>query len=140
MKKRGPVVYTSLQSGEQIKEIEGYPDYFVTSFGRVLSVRALGNTKGAKQTPLREIQLSFGTGRYHYANIFNENGFRHSLRVNRLVYQYFNPKGEPLKEGFVIDHIDHNKINNNITNLRQITHSENTVSYFNHKRKLQQNA
>lgn len=126
-KKRGPVTYTALQQGEQMKQITGYPHYYITNFGRVLSTRPIGNT--LKPSNLREISLSYGNERYFYANIYNENNFRSSLKVSRLVYQHFNDKEDYLKEGYVIDHIDGNKLNNHIDNLRQITQSENILHY-----------
>jgi hypothetical protein len=131
-KKRGPVTYTALQQGEQMKRIQGYPHYYITNFGRVLSTRPMGNT--TRPSDLREISLSYGNERYFYANIYNENNYRTSLRVNRLVYQHFNTNNDALKEGYVIDHIDHNKLNNHIDNLRQITPSENTLHYHRNKK------
>lgn len=131
-KTRGKVTYTQLQNGEQMKPIEGYPDYFVTTFGRILSVRPIG--RGNKKTALREITLSFGGEKYYYCNIFNDKSVRCSLRVHRLVYQYWNKIGDSLKEGFVVDHIDENKLNNHIDNLQQITQSDNLIKHHRTKR------
>lgn len=135
-KTRGPVKYTELQKNEIMEEIQGYPDYYITNFGRLLSLKRLGNISGTNFKPprLREVTLSYGSEKYFYANIYNEYGIRMSLRVHRLVYQYFNPKKEGLKEGYVIDHIDHNKLNNHIDNLRQITWSENSLHFQKYKR------
>lgn len=136
-KTRGPVTYTELQENEIMLEIDGYPGYYITNIGRVLSTRLIGRKPYSNQTigtKLREVTLSFGTEKYKYANIYNEHGIRMSLRVHRLVFQYFNKDKESLKEGFVVDHIDHNKINNHIDNLRQITHSENTLHYHKFKK------
>jgi hypothetical protein len=135
-RKRGPVTYTELQKNEVMKEIEGFPEYYITNQGRVLSDRPLGR-RSQKPTKLREVALSYGSERYYYANIYNENGVRASLRVHRVVFQHFNPNGEPLKEGYVIDHINHDKLDNHIDNLRQITQSENSKHYHNNKKSLQ---
>jgi hypothetical protein len=129
-RKRSKVTYTQLLEGEVMKEIEGYPLYFVTNYGRLLSTKPLGNSQ-KKKTPsqLREITLSFGTERYYYGNIYNLYGNRTSIRLHRLVWQYHNPNGEHFKEGFVIDHIDGDKTNNHISNLRQITQQANLLHY-----------
>jgi hypothetical protein len=134
MKKRGPVVYTDLKKGEIMKSIEGFPHYFITNFGRVLSIRPLGaNSRYNLPSKLREITLSQGNKRYFYCNIYDEDGKRHSLRVNRLVFQYHNGKEELQKE-LVVDHKDNNKWNNHISNLRQITQQQNSQFYHSMKR------
>jgi hypothetical protein len=132
-KKRGPVVYTKLQQGETMKSIEGFSHYYITNFGRVLSTRPLGR-KGNTPSELREITLSFGNGRYYYCNIYDDNGKRHSKRVNRMVYGYHNPYNDELKQNLVVDHKDDNKKNNNISNLMQITYAENSQKYHQSKR------
>jgi hypothetical protein len=53
------------------------------------------------------------------------------LLVHRIIYAVFNDitieeLNEKYKDGYVVDHKDDNKQNNNITNLQLITHSENT--------------
>jgi len=132
-KTRSKVIFTSLRENEVMKEIEGYPYYYVTNQGRVLSTKPLGKSKS--ESDLREVVLSLGNQRYYYANIYNEHNIRCSLRVHRLVYQYFNGVNDSLKEGFVIDHIDHDALNNHSWNLRQITQSENVLHYHKNKNK-----
>ena len=51
------------------------------------------------------------------------NGKRPIIQLHRLVYQCNNPNENISK--FQIDHIDHNRTNNNIENLRVATRSEN---------------
>ena len=51
------------------------------------------------------------------------NGKRPTIRLHRLVYQCNNPNEDI--NLFHIDHIDNNRTNNNIENLRVATHSEN---------------
>jgi len=45
-----------------------------------------------------------------------------SYKVHRIVYQLHYD----LKEDFVIDHIDNDRTNNKIENLREISHAENS--------------
>jgi len=51
------------------------------------------------------------------------NNKQSAIRLNRLVYQCNNPNEDISL--FHIDHIDNNRTNNNIENLRVATHSEN---------------
>lgn len=46
------------------------------------------------------------------------------LLVHRAAWDLANPE-DKLKPGEEIDHIDHNKINNKLSNLRKVTSSEN---------------
>lgn len=136
-KTRGPVTYTELRNDEVMKDIEGYPFYFVTNQGRILSTKPLGkNYQTVTPSRLREVTLSYGSEKYYYCNIYNENGVRVSLRVHRVVYQHFNSKGEQLKEGYVVDHIDENKLNNHIDNLQQITQKQNLAKHHKLKKSL----
>ena len=61
------------------------------------------------------------TSRYWYVCLMH-NGIKKYYRVHRLVYKAF--VGE-IPEGMVIDHIDGNRNNNNINNLRCVSRSEN---------------
>lgn len=42
--------------------------------------------------------------------------------IHIIIYEHCNG---PIKKGFVIDHIDNNKLNNSINNLQMITQSDN---------------
>ena len=59
---------------------------------------------------------------YRMINIQAINGKRKGELIHRLVALHFieNPNGYP-----EVDHIDRNKENNNVENLRWVTHSEN---------------
>ena len=61
-------------------------------------------------------------GGYHKAKLF-KNGKEKGFLVHRLVAEAFipNPENKPC-----IDHINTNPQNNNITNLRWVTHKENS--------------
>jgi hypothetical protein len=45
-------------------------------------------------------------------------------KVHRLVAQRFLPA--PTDENVVVDHIDRNRMNNNVSNLRWVSHRENS--------------
>lgn len=128
-----------LPSGEIVKQIVGFDDYYVGHFGNIYSTRwKKGRIPFGVKLPydLRQVRLSVvKSRRYNYANIYSNTGGRASIRVHRLVYQYHNTNGDCLREGFVIDHIDNNPLNNHIDNLQQITQSDNIKLY--HDGKLQ---
>jgi len=90
--------------------IEGWDNYVVTSCGRVFR-------KDGKEVS----QVLTGEPQYKYVNLRQDK--RHKLiRVHRLVALAFLPTIEG--KAFV-DHIDRDKMNNNASNLRWATASEN---------------
>ena len=86
--------------------------YCVTDEGKVY------NLKTGKEMRQRE---SKG---YMYVHL-SSKGASFNLRVNRLVLSSFMRKN--IDEKFVVDHIDNNKLNNRLDNLRLLTNGENTV-------------
>jgi hypothetical protein len=95
---------------EMWKPVEGYPNYEVSSFGRVR------NTKTGKILKHR-IQK---TG--HCDVMLPGNGRLKHFQVHRLVATAFidNPENKPL-----VDHINNDGKDNNIWNLRWCTRTEN---------------
>ena len=95
------------------KNIEGFEDYSVSNKGRIVS------RKSGKTAILNPCKDRDG---YYLVTIYNETE-RKALRVHSLVAKAFI--GEP-DENEVVDHIDNNKLNNNVSNLRYIDMVENT--------------
>lgn len=96
--------------------IEGFPNYLVTSNGRVLSLK---DNHGKN----RILELKPGKNRdgYYYVNL-SKNGKQYIKYVHRLVGQAFiiNVDNKPC-----INHVDENKTNNHVSNLEWVTHKEN---------------
>lgn len=100
-----------LLENEQIKQIEGFPQYFITSFGRVwsnISNKWLTPTKSKRGNHIR-LYVSLGKGNKYY--------------VHRLVANAFIPNPNNLPE---VDHKDTNGENNKAENLRWVDHYGNS--------------
>jgi hypothetical protein len=112
------------------KDIEGFEGYNkISSKGRVKSVaRKQWNGKAwhdKKEQILKNRDGSF----YHYVKLCRD-GFYKKEYVHRLVAQAFIPN--PLNKKCV-NHIDSNKLNNNLNNLEWVTHKENYEHYIKQK-------
>lgn len=97
---------------EQWKEIVGYPDYQVSNLGNVRSTWVKGKVKPIK------IQVD-GNG-YYWVGIVGSLG-RKKLKTSRLVALAFIPNPENLP---TVDHIDRDKSNNKVENLRWASYKE----------------
>ncbi len=96
----------------QLKEIQGYENYFIDENGNVFS---------DKYTSRKLLKYAFTWDGYAIATLC-KNGVSRRFRVNRLVALHFidNPEGKPQ-----VNHIDGNKLNNNYKNLEWATCKEN---------------
>ena len=95
-----------------MKEIDGFPGYFVTREGKVYSTH---HSKGNKPKELKQ-----RGGRYKAVTL--TNGQKKQKSVHRLVAEAFilNPDNLPQ-----VNHIDENKLNNHVDNLEWVTASQN---------------
>ena len=91
-------------------EIVDYPNYLIYEDGRVY------NQKFKRYVKPRNNKYGY------YQCKLCKNGKPKSVMIHRLVAIHYipNPDNKPC-----IDHIDGNKINNNINNLRWVSHIEN---------------
>lgn len=62
---------------------------------------------------------------YKYVVLCNKENKRNHKSIHRLVYQSVNNVLDLDIDGYVVDHKDNNRINNNIDNLRLATVSQN---------------
>lgn len=102
-----------------IKDYEGL--YAITSCGKVWSYRS---KKFLKQeiTPYGYCQV-----------ILSKNGETKHFRIHKLVAEAYIPNPEGKKE---IDHIDRNRMNNAVPNLRWVSSGENKKNSDNHKKQF----
>jgi hypothetical protein len=101
--------------GEEWRKVENY-NYSVSSFGRVRNDTTLLILTPSLTCGYQKVRLS-------------KEGKTFDWLVHKLVYCIFNDIKE-IPSGYVIDHIDGNKINNKLDNLRVITMSENVLAAY----------
>lgn len=68
---------------------------------------------------------------YKSIKLINSDGVRKSYLVHRLVYFTFVGI---INDNMVIDHINQNKFDNRLENLRQITQAQNSINYTKNKK------
>lgn len=91
-----------------VKQIKEYPNYGVNENGEVFNL--LTNTK---------LKPWVSNG-YQYVSL----GRKNKKRVHRLVANAFIPNPQNLP---VVNHLDENKLNNNVSNLEWCTHRDNVM-------------
>lgn len=125
-KKYGEVVF---------KEIPNWPGYLASSEGKIFSVKIPGAQGMLDYNNPHEmvprVQKS-GNGLHSRVGLRNGTGIKKMLPVSRLVWSAFNNASIP--DGYVIDHIDCNPLNNIPENLQCITYSENTKRAYKNTR------
>ena len=114
-------------SNEILKDIEGYPNYMISNFGYVISKETVVNCKQGSRVRKRKTLKPFNSTGYLLIGLY-KNGKLAPVALHRLLAIAFIPN--PLNKRCV-NHIDHNKLNNNLENLEWVTHSENNNAYHN---------
>ena len=97
------------------KAIDGYLNYQVSNMGRVRNC-----VSG------RILQPGVNQNGYYFVFLFQDTRGK-QFRVHRLVANEFLEK-PPSIQNLVVDHIDRNRKNNMITNLRYCTRSQNAIN------------
>lgn len=89
-------------------EVKGYPNYLIYPDGKVKNIKTNRILKHKKEV-------------YDRVRLQNEDGVKLKC-IHRLIAEHYIPNPENKPE---VDHIDRNKKNNSIENLRWTTKSEN---------------
>lgn len=94
-------------------EVKDFPLYVISSCGRIMNHK----TK-------RLLKQAISANGYYEVNLYKNNK-GHTKQIHKLVYCNCNQDYEV--QGFVINHKDGNKLNNNIENLEKVTYQENNL-------------
>ena len=103
-----------------------FKEYEVSNLGRVRSVRFL-KTKNKTIKTILKPQIKNG----YFVVDLNCYSKRKRIKVHQLIYTTFiDSDFIPFLNEYVIDHIDENKLNNNVNNLQVLTRGENTRKHY----------
>ena len=98
-------------------EIRGFPEYKISNFGNVVSTR-VHKSKGK----IMKYTLD-KTTRYLRVSLYKPGSRKvYSNNIHRLVAEHFIPNPNNLRQ---VDHIDHDRKNNFIGNLRWVSSRDN---------------
>ena len=107
---------------EEFREIPMYNGiYLVSNLGRLKSVRK-GNAKILKGSISKKGYRQYGLS----CSCKNLSRTYLAHQLVAIVFMNHTPSGNT---GLIIDHIDSDKLNNNVTNLRLVTSRFNSVEY-----------
>lgn len=108
--------------GEEWKPIDSRGKYFISSYGRVKSYQG----RNARL-------LNPYTNQRGYLRVDIKAGCRRTYLVHQLVGLAFIPNDNPIEKD-TIDHIDLDKTNNRVDNLRWLSRADNVKAYQEQKR------
>lgn len=114
---------TTIMNWKKIKDFENY-EVSDTGFVRSLE-RTTYKATGEKHysRPTKVLKFGYSTDGYSLVVLCKE-GKMYTRRVHRLVIETFNPTSDISLQ---VNHIDHNKANNNLSNLEWCTNRENSI-------------
>ena len=111
--------------------IEEFPLYEVSNYGRVRTQRPLVHTKGKEKFQKKflgwRILKTAKLNGYPAVTLRGEtgSGIKRLVYVHRIMWKAFHG---PVPEGFEIDHVNRERADNNLTNLRLATVRQNAFN------------
>lgn len=108
------------------KDIKGFPGYGITKTGLVLSICG---------DEIYTLTPRVNNAGYARVRLSGPEGFK-ELLVHRIVAIAYIPNPKGLR---TVDHIDGNKLNNDVKNLRWLSHTDNMYAYHARKRLTKRN-
>lgn len=104
------------------KQIPSFPEYAATEDGKIISLRYKGHPG-----VVRFLNPSANEKGYLAVNL-RKDGILYRKKVHRLVVEAFLG---PIKDGLEVNHKDEDKLNNTLSNLELVTHTDN-INYGTH--------
>lgn len=102
------------------KDIDGFPGYQISSKGRVRSFR---DSRGNISTHYKTLKLLLNKDNYFYVDLYTMDRKPVHKRIHRLVMDTFvGPRPD-----LVVNHINGDKHDNNLTNLEWVTPAQNST-------------
>lgn len=109
------IYYQNDLLNEEWRQIYNY-HYSISSYGRVRNDKTLLLLQPSIACGYQKVRLS-------------QNGVVTDIMIHKMVYCIFS-NIDNVPEGYTIDHIDGNKLNNNINNLRLLDLSSNVLASY----------
>lgn len=96
-----------------LKKVLNFENYSVNEYGEIFSTRGKLLCQWTDNVGYRQV-------------VIYKDGKRYYKRVHRLIYESFKGK---IADGLIVHHIDEDKNNNNLSNLKAVTNKQN-IKYF----------
>lgn len=121
-------------SKEIWKDVPNYEGiYQVSNHGRVKSLSRLINWRGVKKPTKEKILSQSKNSEGYVCHVLHKDKSKKHVKAHSLEFEVFNGKYDKTK--FEIDHIDNDRGNNKLSNLRLVTRAQNCMNRALYKNK-----